>query len=142
MNEKTTEKVQATLSITEVSQIDYLVDRGFFNNRSDFIRLAVRNSLESHGDEFRQFLAQGRSAKNKPNQNDWRYVLGIERISKNRIIEDIANGTTLDLRVIGAISIDSAITLDEIKQVIKSVKVTGFIFASNEIKEYFEAQSL
>jgi len=126
-----TEKLTINLSPTEVGQIDYLVERGLYTNRSDFIRLAIRKQMEPHAGDISQFLAP-----TLPETERLRYFggLGIYRLNRAFIESLITFNARVNIRVVGALSVDKTITPAEMQQVLASCKVHGKIFAEDEIK--------
>jgi Arc/MetJ-type ribon-helix-helix transcriptional regulator len=55
-----TEKITINLGLVDLGQIDLLVQEGFYSNRTDFIRTAIRNQLRTHAEEVRQTVERGR----------------------------------------------------------------------------------
>src|SRR5215213_7791856 len=53
-----TEKITINLGLVDLGQIDLLVQEGFYSNRTDFIRTAIRNQLTTHSEEVRQTVAR------------------------------------------------------------------------------------
>jgi Arc/MetJ-type ribon-helix-helix transcriptional regulator len=53
-----TEKITINLGLVDLGQIDLLVQEGFYSNRTDFIRTAIRNQLTTHAEEVRQTVAR------------------------------------------------------------------------------------
>ena len=49
-----TEKITVNLGYVDLGQVDLMVQEGFYSNRTDFIRTAIRNQLERHADVVRQ----------------------------------------------------------------------------------------
>ena len=129
-----TEKISVTLNLTELGQIDYLVEKGLYNNRSDFMRLAAREAFGKHSKDFEQFFAEGRVVKEKKKSSHigW-FTIGISHLSKSDILQAAEDDKKYRIRCIGAIVIDKLITADEIRQRVESVHVTGKIFASDEV---------
>jgi len=52
-----TEKITINLGPVDLGQIDLLVQEGFYSNRTDFIRTAIRNHLSTHSDAVKQAVA-------------------------------------------------------------------------------------
>ena len=52
-----TEKITINLGLVDLGQIDLLVQEGFYQNRTDFIRTAIRNQLSSHAEAVKQTVA-------------------------------------------------------------------------------------
>ena len=57
-NGETTEKITINLGVVDLGQIDLLVREGFYSNRSDLIRTAIRNPLTTHSEVVRQTVAR------------------------------------------------------------------------------------
>src|SRR4029078_11310813 len=53
-----TEKITINLGLIDLGQIDLLVQEGFYSNRTDLIRTAIRNPLGTHADVLRQSVAR------------------------------------------------------------------------------------
>src|SRR6202521_1735029 len=48
-----TEKITINLGYVDLGHIDLMVQDGFYSNRTDFIRTAIRNQLGHHADAVR-----------------------------------------------------------------------------------------
>src|SRR5690349_4913915 len=53
-----TEKITINLGYVDLGHIDLLVEEGFYSNRTDFIRTAIRNQIERHADAAKQSVAR------------------------------------------------------------------------------------
>src|SRR5664279_4044786 len=53
-----TEKITINLGFVDLGQVDLMVQEGFYSNRTDFIRTAIRNQLERHADVVKQSTAR------------------------------------------------------------------------------------
>ena len=53
-----TEKITINLGYVDLGHVDLMVQEGFYSNRTDFIRTAIRNQLERHADVVKQFTAR------------------------------------------------------------------------------------
>src|SRR3954471_2739428 len=53
-----TEKITINLGYVDLGHVDLLVQDGFYSNRTDFIRTAIRNQIERHADAARQSVAR------------------------------------------------------------------------------------
>ncbi|MCL2364577.1 MAG: hypothetical protein FWC71_07945 [Defluviitaleaceae bacterium] len=126
-----TEKLTINLTPTEVGQIDYLVERGLYTNRSDFIRMAIRKQTESHAGDISQFLAPA-----LPETDRMRYYggLGLYRLTRAYIENLRTFDAKVNIRVVGALSIEKTITAQNLREVMASCKVHGKLFADEEIK--------
>ena len=92
------EKVTINLGYVDLGQIDLMVHEGFYSNRTDFIRTAIRNQLERHADVVKQSVAR--------NTLD----LGLRHYTRADLEAVRAARQTLDLHVLGPISIAADVT--------------------------------
>ncbi len=87
------EKITINLGFVDLGQIDLIVSDGFYSNRTDFIRTAIRNHLDKH----REALAKSLERKN--------FDLGLHDYSR-KFLEDLKrSGQTINIRVIGLVRI-------------------------------------
>src|SRR5215218_6820895 len=84
-----TEKITINLGYVDLGHIDLLVQDGFYSNRTDFIRTAIRNQIERHADATRQSVAR-RSLD-----------LGMRHYGRAELEAAHAAGRPLDVRVLG-----------------------------------------
>jgi Arc/MetJ-type ribon-helix-helix transcriptional regulator len=116
------EKVTINLGFVDLGQIDLLVREGFYSNRSDFIRTAIRNQIDRHGDTVRQVVTR-RSVH-----------LGLRHISKAELEAVLAAEQRLDIRVLGLTVIAPDVSADLARQTISALTVLGALHASNAVK--------
>ena len=116
------EKITINLGFVDLGQIDLLVQDGFYSNRTDFIRTAIRNQLERHGEEVRK------SVRRK--QLD----LGLSRIDCAELEAVKAAGDTLELQVLGLLSIADDVSPELARETITSLRVLGALHASAAVK--------
>ena len=117
------EKVTINIGLVDLGQIDLLVQEGFYANRSDLIRTALRNQLNSHADVVRQIVARKT------------LVLGIQHFSVEDLRAVRAAGQTLDIRVLGLASLAHDITPELALATIASSSVLGSLHASPAVKK-------
>ena len=116
------EKVTINLGYVDLGQIDLMVHEGFYSNRTDFIRTAIRNQLERHADVVKQSVAR--------NTLD----LGLRHYTRADLEAVRAARQTLDLHVLGLISIAADVTPELARATISSLSVLGALHASAEVK--------
>ena len=116
------EKVTINLGYVDLGQIDLMVHEGFYSNRTDFIRTAIRNQLERHADVVKQSVAR--------NTLD----LGLRHYTHADLEAIRAAHQTLDLHVLGLISIAADVTPELARATISSLSVLGALHASAEVK--------
>jgi Arc/MetJ-type ribon-helix-helix transcriptional regulator len=117
------EKVTINLGYVDLGHIDLLVEDGFYSNRTDFIRTAIRNQLEKHSDIARQLVVR-RSLD-----------LGLRHISRKTLDDALAAGERLDLKVLGLITIADDVPPELARETIASVTVLGAMHASPAVKQ-------
>jgi Arc/MetJ-type ribon-helix-helix transcriptional regulator len=120
--EPESEKITINLGYVDLGGIDLLVQEGFYSNRTDFIRTAIRNQLGSHGDALKQTVAR-RSM-----------VLGLQRYTRVDLERLRAAGEQVHVQVLGLASIDDDVPAKLAAQTIASVSVLGALRASPAVK--------
>ena len=116
------EKITINLGYIDLGQIDLLVQEGFYANRTDLIRTAVRNHLATHADVVRQAVARKT------------LVLGIQHISADELQAARDAGQALEIRVLGLASIAPDVTPELALASIRSIVVLGALHASPAVK--------
>src|SRR6266446_3783400 len=120
--EPESEKITINLGYVDLGQVDLLVQEGFYSNRTDFIRTAIRNQLGTHGDVLKQTVAR-RSM-----------VLGLQRYSRQDLESVRAAGEQLHIQVLGLATIDDDVPAQLAAQTIASIVILGALRASPKVK--------
>jgi Arc/MetJ-type ribon-helix-helix transcriptional regulator len=116
------EKLTINLGFVDLGSIDLLVRDGFYSNRSDFIRTAVRNQLATHADTAKQAASR------------LTLELGLRTFARKDLEAVQAAGERLSIRVLGLAVIADDVTPDLAKATIESITVLGALHASAEVK--------
>jgi len=116
------EKITINLFPVDLGQIDLLVQQGFYANRTDLIRTAIRNQLQLHADVVRQTVARDQ------------LVLGVQHYSRTDLEAVQAAGETLNVRVLGLASIGADVSPELALATINSLAVLGALHASPAVK--------
>ena len=116
------EKITINVGFVDLGRIDLLVREGFYSNRTDFIRTAIRNQLASHADAVKQSIVR-RTLE-----------LGLRRFGRDELEAVKAKGGRLNIQVVGLATIDDDVTPELARAAIESVTVLGALHASKEIK--------
>ena len=117
------EKITINLGYVDLGHIDLLVQEGFYSNRTDFIRTAIRNQLDRHNEAVRKSVAR--------HQLD----LGLRHYSRQDLEAVQAAGEVLHIQVLGLASIANDVTPELAQQTIASLHVLGALHASPAVKE-------
>lgn len=116
------EKVTINLGYIDLGNIDLLVKDGFYSNRTDFIRTAIRNQLDRHGEVVRGTVAR-------------RGIdLGLRHYSREDLEAVRDKGELLHINVLGLASIASDVTPELARETIGSVSVLGALHASLKVR--------
>jgi Arc/MetJ-type ribon-helix-helix transcriptional regulator len=126
--EPESEKITINLGYVDLGQIDLLVQEGFYSNRTDFIRTAIRNQIGNHGDVVKQTVAR-RSL-----------VLGLQRYSREDLERVKKAGEQLHIQVLGLATIDDDVPARLAVQTIASITVLGALRASSEVRSALAAR--
>jgi Arc/MetJ-type ribon-helix-helix transcriptional regulator len=116
------EKITINVGFVDLGHIDLLVREGFYSNRTDFIRTAIRNQLASHADAVKQSIVRHT------------LELGLRRVSRQDLEASKAKGVRLHIQVVGLATIDDDVTPELALETIESITVLGALHASKEIK--------
>lgn len=116
------EKITINLGYVDLGQIDLLVSDGFYSNRTDLIRTAIRNQLERHSDVVKQSVAR--------HQLD----LGLRHFTRQQLEAARDAGETLHIQVLGLAVIAADVTPDLALKTIASIRVLGALQASPPVK--------
>jgi Arc/MetJ-type ribon-helix-helix transcriptional regulator len=116
------EKITINLGYVDLGHIDLLVQDGFYSNRTDVIRTAIRNLLDRHHDVVKQSVAR--------QQLD----LGLRRYSREDLEAARAAGETLHIHVLGLAVIATDVTPALARETIASIHVLGALQASPAVK--------
>ena len=117
------EKITINLGYVDLGQIDLMVQEGFYSNRTDFIRSAIRSQLERHADVVK------RSTIRK------RLDLGLRHYSREDLEATRRAGEMLEIHVLGLASIALDVTPELARATIASVAVLGSLHASAAVKD-------
>jgi Arc/MetJ-type ribon-helix-helix transcriptional regulator len=116
------EKITINLGYVDLGHIDLLVQEGFYSNRTDFIRTAIRNQLDRHNDAVKQSVAR--------HQLD----LGLRQYSRHDLETVQAAGEMLHIQVLGLAVIAADVTPKLARDTIASIHVLGALQASPAVK--------
>ncbi len=117
-----TEKITVNVGYVDLGHIDLLVREGFYTNRTDFIRTAIRNQLASHSEAVKQSIRRHT------------LDLGMRRYAREELEAERAAGRKLRIQVLGLAMIADDVTPELARETIESVVVLGALQASKEVK--------
>ena len=117
-----TEKITINVGLVDLGQIDLLVQEGFYSNRTDFIRTAIRAQLNA------QATAVSQTVERRT------LVLGAQHFTRTSLERVRAAGEMVHIRVLGLASVDADVPPELALATIASVEVLGAFRASPAVK--------
>lgn len=116
------EKITINLGYVDLGHIDLLVQEGFYANRTDLIRTAIRNQLDRHAVVLDKTIARKS------------LDLGLRHFSREDLEAARAAGEMLHIQVLGLASIGADVTPELARATIASLDVLGALHASASVK--------
>src|SRR5262245_53692206 len=116
------EKITINMNVVDLGQVDLLVEQGFYSNRTDFIRTAIRNLLNSHSDAIKETVTRKT------------FVVGVLSYSRNELEKLRASGRMLEIKVVGLAIIGNDVSPELAASTIQSLEVHGVLRAPDAVK--------
>lgn len=121
-NTEVSEKITINLGFVDLGKIDLLVQEGFYSNRTDLIRTAIRNQLAVHAEVVKETVARKT------------FVLGLQQYSRQDLEAVQAAGEKLQIQVLGLATVANDVTPELALATIESIVVLGAFHASPAVK--------
>lgn len=141
MDNQKTEKVTINLGIMDLAEIDLLVDSMIYTNRSDFIRIATRNLLETHKNELEKLYQQSQSINFEPTNSIYGGI-GIIKLNQRDVLNAYENSKKIHIMVMGILIIDNKISSEQFEATVENIKIYGKIQAPKQITELINKKGL
>ncbi len=117
-----TEKITINMSVVDLGKVDLLVQEGFYQNRTDFIRSAIRSQLDKH-----EAVVQSSIIRNE-------FGVGVFICSREGLEKTLAKNERKNYNVIGRLVIQDDVTPELADQAIESIRLIGSLRASSDVK--------
>ena len=130
--ENYTEKVSVNVNTSTLSEIDLLVDNGYYSNRSDFINQAVREALGRQRGTIDGIV---RRQEERVQRGSW--FIGVSGFTAKEIDRIHAEGETVSMTGYGVLHIDPACDREQLYQVVESIRVRGKVIAPADVKAHY-----
>ncbi len=117
-----TEKMTVNVGVVDLGHVDLLVQEGFYSNRSDLIRTALRNQLALHADTLKQTVLRRT------------LTVGLQHYSRADLEQAVAAGQRLQVQVLGLARIADDVPPELARAAIASVTVLGAFQASAAVR--------
>jgi Arc/MetJ-type ribon-helix-helix transcriptional regulator len=118
-----TEKITVNMSVVDLGKIDLLAEEGFYSNRTDFIRAAVRRQLDMHAEEVKSVVIRKE------------YIVGVLVHTREGLERRLKKGERLSIRVVGMVVLADDISPELARQTIDSIAVWGVLRANKAITD-------
>lgn len=118
-----TEKMTVNVGVVDLGHVDLLVQEGFYSNRSDLVRTALRNQLALHADTVKQTVARRT------------LTVGLQHYSRADLEAVVAAGQRIQLQVVGLARIANDVPPELALAAIASVTVLGAFQASPAVRQ-------
>lgn len=118
-----TEKITINMSVVDLGKVDLLVDEGFYSNRTDFIRSAIRRQLDQHSQELTSTVTR----KNM--------VMGVLVYTRQGLEKRLAKNERLSVFVVGMLVIEDNVPAELADAVFESIGVYGVFKANKDVKQ-------
>lgn len=118
-----TEKMTVNVGVVDLGHVDLLVQEGFYSNRSDLVRTALRNQLALHADALKQTVARRT------------LMVGLQHISRADLEQAVAAGQRMQVQVVGLARIAADVPAELARSAIESVSVLGAFQASAAVRK-------
>ncbi len=151
-----TEKITINIGAIDLGHIDLLVEQGFYTNRTDFIRTAIRSQMTVHSGDISSIKASGalglNSLGNEINKvtteinnavihsipginGGFAGGTGVFSYSKKSLEQVKQSGKMISLFLIGMLIVEKDVPAVLVRETFSKIKVYGIIKASEEVKK-------
>ena len=131
--ENYSDKVSVNVNTSTLSEIDLLVDNGYYSNRSDFINQAIREALTAQRSTLDRIITRNERSAEK--ESDW--FIGVCGFTAKGIEEMYAEGERTALTGYGVLHIDPACDREQLYAVVESIRVRGKVIAPADVKAHY-----
>lgn len=118
-----TEKMTVNVGVVDLGHVDLLVQEGFYSNRSDLIRTALRNQLALHADTLRQTVSRRT------------LMVGLQHYGRADLQQVVDAGQRLQVQVVGLVRIADDVSPELARAAIESITVLGAFQASPAVRQ-------
>ncbi len=118
-----TEKITINMNVVDLGKVDLLVEQGFYSNRTDFIKTAIRNQLSTHSEVVDQMIVSKS------------YFIGVMLLNREELENLVALKKKIDIKVLGMLILSDDIDVALALKTIQSIKILGVVKASAELKK-------
>ena len=123
MGVNTSEKITINMNAVDLGKVDLLVEEGFYGNRTDFIRTAIRNQLDRHDGEVQSSIVRREM------------LVGVLVHTRSGLEKLRAKNRKVRIRVVGVVVFEDSISPDLADATIESIQVLGILRMNKAIRQ-------
>ena len=133
------EKITINLPPVEIARMDILIEAGYYPNRTEFIRTAIRRTLDVHQDFISKKIdsiispPEGEKIADDISKRVW--GVGVIGLGRDVLESAVAQGEKVSIHVVGMLHVNSDITPDLVEKAVESVKIYGILRASPRVRK-------
>lgn len=132
-NQSYSEKVSVNINSSTLSNIDVLVDNGYYSNRSDFINQALRESLQKHQTTLDRIIDHH---VDKASPNHW--FVGIYSLERKELEAAKKQDLILSYTGYGVLVIDNDMDEELLFSVVRNIEIKGKVIATPTVKQHYD----
>ena len=132
-NENLSEKVSVNINTSTLSQIDLLVDNGYYSNRSDLINQAVRELLREERSVIDGIIE--RNAHPRSGETGW--FIGVSGLTAKEVDAMYQAGEKIKLQGYGVLTVDKDCDEEKLFATVESIRVKGKVVCSDPVKAHY-----
>jgi Arc/MetJ-type ribon-helix-helix transcriptional regulator len=132
--ENLSEKVSVNINSSTLSNIDLLVDNGYYSNRSDFINQSLRESIQKHQSTLDRIIEKNESVSQK-NSDFW--FIGVGSLNAEDIEDFYQSGRKMKVSGYGVLVIEDYVEDEKLFNVVESITVKGKVVCKASIKSHY-----
>jgi Arc/MetJ-type ribon-helix-helix transcriptional regulator len=117
------EKLTININVVDLGQMDLLVEEGFYANRTDFLRSAIRRQIDLHSKALQDSITRQS------------FILGVRSFDRAGLEGRRRAGERLAINVIGMVVFSPDIPPELARDSIASIKVLGVLRMSEALRE-------
>lgn len=128
MIRNSTEKITINVNTSDLGKIDLLMHEGYYANRTEFIKNAIKIQIDKHADDINKLLSS-------ENKKDW--FVGVSVLTVDELQSMKRHGQVKKIRGMGLLVIEKEVGLELMKLTISAIEIYGVCRCEKEIKQYY-----
>ncbi|UCH57383.1 MAG: hypothetical protein JSV18_00195 [Candidatus Bathyarchaeota archaeon] len=133
------EKITINLPPVEIARMDILIEAGYYPNRTEFIRTAIRRTLDVHQDFISKKIdgivspPEGEEIADDVSKRVW--GVGVIGLGRDELERAVAQGERVSIHGVGMLLVNKDVTPDLVEKAVESVKIYGILRATPRVRK-------